>query len=507
MEAGSTWVPAMLRMLLTFAAALADQTANEASLPRQIPSGFTYKAQIVSQVAFSPDGALLAAVGADIANDSIRLFDVAKKVETHRFGGNDRGYYDAVFSPDGKTLYATGGSSVFPREYDVRAWSVATGKPLKQSLGFIDEFVSIHLAERGRTLIATSRSGRLRLFDAATLEEKRSWAAPMGDQERLVFPADGDRVAFVSETKTVELWDALQGVRLRKITDVKTDQIAFSPDGRLLVCANSEVKRIAIFETASGIVRQEFAGASLASGVMAMSPDNRFLAFTDGDAGSLRDLHIDQEKLRVQRRWLYAAAFSRDGRLFAVGPTGGRDNIVELWDIPRQGLAKKPPLDLAPLWDSLGDADGRNAQQAIWRLTAAAEPAVQWMAERLTPVSALSDKELRKLVVELDSNSFKVRDSARDLLEELGAMARTALADGLNANPSLEARRRLERLLAMIDRPFAGKKLRTYRALEVLERIGTPSARAALRRMADGAPQSEITQDAIRALARLGSEQ
>jgi hypothetical protein len=47
-----------------------------------------------------------------------------------------------------------------------------------------------------------------------------------------------------------------------------------------------------------------------------------------------------------------------------------------------------------------------------------------------------------------------------------------------------------------------GDQLRTFRAVEVLEFVGTPAARQALKSLADGAPGSLITASAQAALKR-----
>jgi hypothetical protein len=47
------------------------------------------------------------------------------------------------------------------------------------------------------------------------------------------------------------------------------------------------------------------------------------------------------------------------------------------------------------------------------------------------------------------------------------------------------------------------KRLRELRAVEVLERIAAPAARAELKRLAGGAPEAGLTRDAAAALKRL----
>jgi len=86
------------------------------------------------------------------------------------------------------------------------------------------------------------------------------------------------------------------------------------------------------------------------------------------------------------------------------------------------------------------------------------------------------------LVRDLDDDVFKVRATAEKGLEMLLDEAEVALRKGLADSPSLEARRRIERLLDLIDDRWLNKS-RIARATEAVERCGTPEARALLEQL------------------------
>jgi hypothetical protein len=76
----------------------------------------------------------------------------------------------------------------------------------------------------------------------------------------------------------------------------------------------------------------------------------------------------------------------------------------------------------------------------------------------------------------------------------------------LEAKPALETRRRVELLIEKREREEwtpSGERLRTSRALEVLERAGTPEAKEVLTTIANGAPGARQTVVAKAALQRL----
>jgi hypothetical protein len=82
--------------------------------------------------------------------------------------------------------------------------------------------------------------------------------------------------------------------------------------------------------------------------------------------------------------------------------------------------------------------------------------------------------------------------------------AEPALKKALAANPALEARRRIQELLENIARrELAPPELQALRGVEVLERIGSPEARAWLTALAKGDPISRATREAGAALQRM----
>lgn len=109
-----------------------------------------------------------------------------------------------------------------------------------------------------------------------------------------------------------------------------------------------------------------------------------------------------------------------------------------------------------------------------------------------------------RLIADLDSEEFTVRQKARAELRRLGERAEAELRKALNGKPTLEARKRIEELLESISASYRSpQKLREFRALEVLEHIGTSEAQAVLRTLADGAAEASLTCEAKASLRRL----
>jgi hypothetical protein len=132
---------------------------------------------------------------------------------------------------------------------------------------------------------------------------------------------------------------------------------------------------------------------------------------------------------------------------------------------------------------------------------------VPLLRTRLAPRDGRPDVgKLEKYIDELDSDDFRVREKASRALLAAGAVAdgplRKALArEGL----SVEVRRRIEELLERLDSSnAAAERLRGLRAVEVLERIGTPAAKQALAELAKETAETPLAEEIEASLRRLG---
>jgi len=201
-------------------------------------------------------------------------------------------------------------------------------------------------------------------------------------------------------------------------------------------------------------------------------------------------------------------AFSPDGRLLA---TGGLDTLVMVWDVTgrmHEGALRTAPADdksLESAWARLGDGDAAVAHEAAWSLVSSPKQAIQFLRGRLPFMPNLDQKRIRQLIADLDSREFAVRQIATAKLENLGPAAEDALRRCLDGGLSLEMRRRVERLLAMIDGPIENPALRrALRLVEVLEQMGTTEAKEVVEELAERALVAQLREEAKTTLLRLG---
>jgi hypothetical protein len=155
-------------------------------------------------------------------------------------------------------------------------------------------------------------------------------------------------------------------------------------------------------------------------------------------------------------------------------------------------------------WADLAGADAARAYRAAWALVDRPGETVAFLRQRLRPVAPAKPQRLRRLIAELDSDSFEARKQATAELKELGPAAAAAVRQALAGRPSAEQRRRLEDLLHRMAAPtLSAEELQAVRAVAVLEHIGTPAARELLATLASGVADARRTREAKVALERL----
>ncbi len=273
----------------------------------------------IAAVDVRPDGKMLALLTRDHA---IHFMDVAARTRVGELPPeHDTPWPHLHYDPSGDLVAATGSFGA------VNLWRTNPAKLLHRFPGAKGDGRLIAFGPAGSRLLALGRSGSgggdVRLHSTATFREVRPLKFNTGRVTALAFSPDGRMLAasFAAAKGPnghVKLWDVATGdVRQTLHGDRLNDKaqrqiirparnLAFSPDGKLLLTAHEYGTDAFLFDVAKGQARKTLAG---------------------------------------DKEWVISATFSPDGRWIAVASKSG---AVRLWDAQTLALKERLALGKPP---------------------------------------------------------------------------------------------------------------------------------------------------------------
>ena len=238
-------------------------------------------------VALSPDGTHLAGAGGTRGEYPIRIWDRATGEAQSAFAGHADLITALAYSPDGTLLASTGRDSV------IHLWSTADGALLRTlELQTGEAGYALTFSPDG-TLLASGSDTGVRLWQTTTGQMLMQWK-PQVPIFALVFSPDGTLLASGGDDDVVDLWDVGVGAPSGSPLTYHSDAIsslAFSPDGSTLASGSRDAT-IALWDVASRQMRrQPLVGHGDWVSGLAFSPDSAILASSSHDA-TVRLWHV-----------------------------------------------------------------------------------------------------------------------------------------------------------------------------------------------------------------------
>ena len=305
---------------------------------------------LISSIAFSPDGQLLAPGSSSqgATDNTVRLWDTAHAgtlLATFRNSANNAWIEALAFAPDGKTVASSGADRV------VRLWSVdnPSAAPLVLAAGCWT--LSLAFSPDGKMLVAGCLENKLLLWNLPT-DLHTVVTAPLlvadniGSVYGLAFSHKGDLLAAAGQDKRIRIW------HVSNLQDARTvltghgalvQSLAFSPQDNLLV-SGSHDGTVRLWD----LLRSGTAATILTSsqvdpknntvGVysVAYSPDGESIAAAGQDM-TLRQWNMQSGSaiptasvIGTVSGPINSIAYSPDGKTLAAA----RDRSVWLWGVP-----------------------------------------------------------------------------------------------------------------------------------------------------------------------------
>ena len=303
------------------------------------------------QLLFSPDGQRLASSGGRYGAVYVWHSKTGEQVTKLTFENvPEKGLRDFIplaFSPDGNTLASASPENTFS------LWDIQAGERIALFTGQHTAPVSaLTFSPCGQFLVSVDRDGAAYEWDfkegIATAQSSCA-SVPLTYAEsrphpKLVYLTDGTLLAAGVNDNTLTVWDAKRGDKLGVLgNEERPYRISFSPKGsQLAIVDTDKIRTWNIGELAprTAVIR----GHTSVCGSVKFSPDGQTLAagYWSGDI-SLRDVQKLERKVTFRCEGLdmiRSLDFSPCGNKLAAT---SYDKIVRVWDI---GKPDAPPAEL-----------------------------------------------------------------------------------------------------------------------------------------------------------------
>ena len=251
---------------------------------------------LVRAVAYSPDGALLAAGGGTpgVAGE-VLLLEARTGEVRHSLDGHRDYVYHLAFSPDGRLLATCG--------YDrlVRVWNVESGKPVSVLREHTEAIFAVAFSPDGALLASAAADRSIKIWDVESGSRQFTLTDPTDAVTTLAFDPRGRMLAAGAADKSIRLWEVTPtSGRQVRVTLAHTSgliRLAYSPDGTRLASSATD-ERVKIWNSDTGEEVSDLGDQSDWPQALGWSPNGQLLAVGRYD-GTVSVYHTETGQLAL----------------------------------------------------------------------------------------------------------------------------------------------------------------------------------------------------------------
>ncbi len=226
-------------------------------------------AELVTQLAFSPDGSDIASGSQD---GTVRVWSSRTGQLLTAFRAHKAGVTDVAFSPDGARLVTSGDATL-------TIWDVASSQPLAVLRGHTERVNGVAFSPKGSRLVSGSDDQTVRVWDAADHGRSLALTGHAGAVAGLAFSHDGRTLASAGGDQVVRLWEMPSGRPLFALPGHTGAVlcVAFRPNSRQLASGGAD-ETIILWDQTTRKLQRRLIGHKGAIRGVAFSRDGARLA-------------------------------------------------------------------------------------------------------------------------------------------------------------------------------------------------------------------------------------
>jgi WD40 repeat protein/serine/threonine protein kinase len=328
--------------------------------------------RVVWTLTFSRDGKILASGSED---QTIKLWDTSWLIAHERMPAEPlvdtlKGHTDGVvtlaFAPDGKTL-ASGGND---RDQTLRLWDMARRKERARLKGHTRAVFAVAFAPDGQTIATSSGDGSIRLWDPTSGRERTVLQGHLTQIHALAFSPDSRMLASGGADQMVRLWDLDEHrEETIQVSATRLGPVRLSPDASKVIFGDDASLKIGDLPKGDASLLPGHQGP-----VMAIAAAGGTTAALDL-SGTCR-IWKDGKLMRTipNMDGVRVLALSRDGSRLAVGGNRGFVRVCEtasgdrLDEWPEAHAGPVTAVTFAPDGQTLASAGKDDRLVRIWEI-------------------------------------------------------------------------------------------------------------------------------------------